>query len=118
MVPMTSATHKREVSMHTIEKIGGTSMSDYAAVRDNIVLHGGAGGNLYGRVFVVSAYGGITDLLLEHKRSGEPGVYALFAGAADDDGNADHWEAQLAQVLEARAEGRRAGKERARRAPT
>ena len=90
--------------MHTIEKIGGTSMSDYAAVRDNIVLHGGAGGNLYGRVFVVSAYGGITDLLLEHKRSGEPGVYALFAGAADDDGNADHWEAQLDQVLEAMLE--------------
>lgn len=90
--------------MHTIEKIGGTSMSDYAAVRDNIVLHGGAGGKLYGRVFVVSAYGGITDLLLEHKRSGEPGVYALFAGAADDDGNADHWEAQLDRVLHAMLE--------------
>lgn len=86
---------------HTIEKIGGTSMSDYAAVRDNIVLHGGAKKDIYGRVFVVSAYGGITDLLLEHKRSGEPGVYALFAGAADDDGIADHWEAQLDRVLSA-----------------
>ncbi|HLV27743.1 MAG TPA: aspartate kinase [Burkholderiaceae bacterium] len=86
---------------HTVEKIGGTSMSDYAAVRDNIVKHGGKGGNLFGRIFVVSAYGGITDMLLEHKRSGEPGVYALFAGAGDDEGNADHWEAQLDRVLSA-----------------
>lgn len=101
---MTSATHKKEVSMHTIEKIGGTSMSDYAAVRDNIVLHGRHAQNPYGRVFVVSAYGGITDLLLEHKRNGEPGVYALFAGAADDAGNAGHWEAQLDRVLEAMLE--------------
>lgn len=95
--------HRKQVSemQHTIEKIGGTSMSDYAAVRDNIILHGGANKDIYGRVFVVSAYGGITDLLLEHKRSGEPGVYALFAGETDDEGNADHWEAQLDRVLNA-----------------
>lgn len=37
----------------------------------------------YGRIFVVSAYGGITNLLLEHKKTGEQGVYARFA---DDDG--------------------------------
>ncbi len=37
----------------------------------------------YGRIFVVSAYGGITDLLLEHKKTGARGVYARFA---DDDG--------------------------------
>lgn len=86
---------------HTVEKIGGTSMSDYAAVRDNIVMHGGQNKNLYGRIFVVSAYGGVTDMLLEHKRSGEPGVYALFAGTADDEGNTDHWEAQLDRVLSA-----------------
>src|SRR5690554_5084272 len=98
---MTSAGHEVTLMQHTIEKIGGTSMSDYASVRDNIILHGGAEKDIYGRVFVVSAYGGITDLLLEHKRSGEPGVYALFAGAADDEGNADHWEAQLDRVLSA-----------------
>lgn len=86
---------------HTVEKIGGTSMSDYHAVRDNIILHGGKNNGLYGRIFVVSAYGGITDMLLEHKRSGEPGVYALFAGTADDGENADHWEAQLDRVLDA-----------------
>lgn len=78
---------------HTVEKIGGTSMSDYAAVRDNIILkNGGAavrgvanGGaieqGVYQRIFVVSAYGGITDMLLEHKKSGRPGVFALFAAA-------------------------------------
>src|SRR5690554_2797486 len=87
---------------HTVEKIGGTSMSDYAAVRDNIVLHGGQAKNLYGRIFVVSAYGGVTDMLLEHKRGGDPGVYALFAGKAEEEaGNTDHWEAQLDRVLSA-----------------
>ncbi|MEL0082620.1 MAG: aspartate kinase [Gammaproteobacteria bacterium] len=70
--------------MHTIEKIGGTSMSDYAAVRDNIILNTGDQG-LYQRVFVVSAYGGVTDQLLEQKKSGQPGVYGLFASGIEDD---------------------------------
>jgi aspartate kinase len=70
--------------MHTIEKIGGTSMSDYVSVRDNIILKSSNTGSLYQRVFVVSAYGGITDKLLEHKRSGQPGVYGLFASSIED----------------------------------
>ncbi|SEA45407.1 aspartate kinase [Microbulbifer marinus] len=76
---------------HTVEKIGGTSMSDYAAVRDNIILKNGgaaigkaAGEGVYQRIFVVSAYGGITDLLLEHKKSGRPGIFALFAGSDEE----------------------------------
>ena len=60
----------------SVEKIGGTSMSAYEAVRDNIILYPQ---NPYNRVFVVSAYGGVTNLLLEHKKTGEPGVYGLFA---------------------------------------
>ncbi len=93
---------------HTVEKIGGTSMSNYAAVRDNVLVGKRRGDELYQRIFVVSAYGGITDLLLEHKRSGEPGVYALFAhsdgsffsadGGHDDRGN---WQVRLDQVAEA-----------------
>lgn len=71
--------------LHTIEKIGGTSMSDYASVRDNVVLKPTTN-NLYQRVFVVSAYAGITDKLLEHKKSGQPGVYSLFAGGLEDRG--------------------------------
>ncbi len=61
---------------HTVEKIGGTSMSAYDAVMDNIFLYPS---NPYNRVFVVSAYAGITDALLECKRSGKPGIYRLLA---------------------------------------
>ena len=51
----------------------------------------------YGRLFVVSAFGGITDLLLEHKKSGEPGVFARFANDEDDHG----WLDALSTVAEA-----------------
>ncbi|AWB65116.1 aspartate kinase [Saccharobesus litoralis] len=70
--------------MHTIEKIGGTSMSDYISVRDNIILQPATDGSLYNRVFVVSAYGGITDKLLESKKNGQPGIYKLFANSLED----------------------------------
>lgn len=59
-------------------------MSDYTSVRDNIILKG-RGNTIYQRVFVVSAYGGITDRLLENKKSGRPGVYGLFASGIEDD---------------------------------
>ena len=79
---------------HSVEKIGGTSMSDYVSVRDNIILQPAQKGNLYQRVFVVSAYGGITDKLLEHKKNGQPGVYALFANAVND----ESWLSALLQL--------------------
>ncbi|AJQ95122.1 aspartate kinase [Gynuella sunshinyii] len=82
------------MNSHTVEKIGGTSMSDYAAVRNNIVLSPYHKENPYQRVFVVSAYGGITNLLLEHKKTGQAGVYALFANGVKD----DSWKTSL-QVL-------------------
>ncbi len=68
---------------HSVEKIGGTSMSDYEAVRDNIIFNPAQ--SLYQRIFVVSAYGGITNDLLEHKKSGKPGIYALFASNENND---------------------------------
>jgi len=71
---------------HTVEKIGGTSMSDYGSVRDNIFLNEQLGGDIYSRIFVVSAYGGITNRLLEHKKSGEAGIYALFSGSTSEEG--------------------------------
>ncbi|MDP1641905.1 MAG: aspartate kinase [Phenylobacterium sp.] len=67
---------------HTVEKIGGTSISNTDAVMDNILVGDRRGADLYGRIFVVSAYAGITNQLLEHKKTGTPGVYALFAGAS------------------------------------
>ena len=69
---------------HTVEKIGGTSMSDTESVLNNILLGERQGDELYNRIFVVSAYAGITDMLLEHKKTGEPGVHALFAGSESE----------------------------------
>ncbi len=70
---------------HVVEKIGGTSMSDYVSVRDNIIFKPVKKDTLYKRIFVVSAYAGITDKLLEHKKSSQPGVYAFFANSLEDD---------------------------------
>ena len=84
------------MKQHTVEKIGGTSMSDYAAIRDNIVKHPSKEDQYYNRVFVVSAYGGITNKLLEHKKSGQPGVYALFANGQND----DSWSHTLNELRE------------------
>jgi len=61
--------------MLTVEKIGGTSMSALNDVIKNIILFERTGDQLYNRVFVVSAFWGVTDLLLENKKTGEPGVY-------------------------------------------
>ncbi|MCL3882172.1 aspartate kinase [Marivita sp. GX14005] len=73
-------------SSYTVEKIGGTSMSRVRELKDTLFIAGRAGADLYGRVFVVSAFGGITNLLLEHKKSGEPGVYGHFSSAQSDHG--------------------------------
>lgn len=59
---------------HTVEKIGGTSMAAFDAVLDNILLKPK---NVYQRVFVVSAFAGITDALLECKKTAKPGIYRL-----------------------------------------
>lgn len=64
---------------HTVEKIGGTSMSRVDDVFDNVLIGDRTGDALYNRIFVVSAYGGMTDQLLEHKKSSDAGVYALFS---------------------------------------
>lgn len=72
----------QSLGSHTVEKIGGTSMINFAAVRDNIVLNRE---QTYKRIFVVSAYGGVTDALLEHKKSGDPGIYARFASGVNND---------------------------------
>ncbi|QGZ29381.1 aspartate kinase [Stutzerimonas stutzeri] len=70
--------------MHTVEKIGGTSMSRFDELLNNIFIGQREGDALYQRVFVVSAYSGMTNLLLEHKKTGEPGVYQRFADARNE----------------------------------
>ena len=71
--------------MHTVEKIGGTSMSRFQELMDTILIGKRSEDQLYNRIFVVSAYGGITNQLLEHKKTGEPGVYARFANAESEE---------------------------------
>ena len=77
---------------HTVEKIGGTSMSRFGEVLQNIIIGKRNNNEVYNRIFIVSAYGGITNMLLEHKKSGANGVYSYFA-ACDD-----RWENALDEV--------------------
>src|SRR5512133_3347057 len=65
--------------MITVEKIGGTSMSQFGEVLKNIMLRDPK--NVFGRVYIVSAYSGVTNELLEHKKTGAPGIYAKFVQA-------------------------------------
>ncbi len=80
---------------HTVEKIGGTSMSRLDELVEPLFKRADAAG-AYNRIFVVSAFGGITDLLLEHKKTGEAGVYACFANDEDPHG----WLDALSRVAE------------------
>jgi len=73
--------------MISVEKIGGTSMSRFDDVLRNIMLRDPK--RVYGRVYVVSAYAGVTNQLLEHKKTGEPGIYARFAAGGDFDAALD-----------------------------
>lgn len=92
------------MTAHSVEKIGGTSMSNYAAVRDNIVLGPECTEVQYNRVFVVSAYGGITDKLLEHKKTGQPGVFELFSRGVADHGWRDALTGLKSDLLAINAE--------------
>ncbi|MBN1971658.1 MAG: aspartate kinase [Candidatus Delongbacteria bacterium] len=65
--------------MLRVEKIGGTSMSRFKEILQNIFLYEN---KIYGRIFVVSAYSGVTDILLENKKNNNPGVFGAFP---DDD---------------------------------
>ncbi|MDO3643368.1 aspartate kinase [Mucilaginibacter sp. L3T2-6] len=69
--------------MLTVEKIGGTSMTALNDVINNIILFNRSGKELYNRIFVVSAFSGVTNLLLENKKTGEPGVYHKLANFKD-----------------------------------
>jgi aspartate kinase len=62
---------------HSVEKFGGVTLC-WPDLCDRVMLGRRVGESRYRRIFVVSAYAGITDLLLEDKRSGRPGVFGLF----------------------------------------
>ena len=81
------------MGIHTVEKIGGTSMTRFGELMENILIGNRRGPELYNRIFVVSAYGGVTNLLLENKKTAEPGIFAAFA-AGDRS-----WADKLAQHI-------------------
>ena len=83
--------------MLTVEKIGGTSMSAFQDVVKNIVIGNRNPSQYYNRIFVVSAYNNVTNWLLEHKKTGEPGVYQKFANGQDYN---LHLEALLEKLLQ------------------
>lgn len=80
---------------HSVEKIGGTSMAATSTLFDNVLVAGRTGEALYRRIFVVSAYAGMTNLLLEDKKTGEAGVHAYFAR------NDSSWRGALDRVSDA-----------------
>jgi len=53
-------------------------MSQFQDVMKNIIKGDRKGDELYNRIFVVSAYNNVTNWLLEHKKTGEPGIYNKF----------------------------------------
>ncbi|AFM40192.1 aspartokinase [Desulfosporosinus acidiphilus SJ4] len=79
--------------MLTVEKIGGTSMSQFQNVLNDIIGYPDSEGFRYGRVFVVSAYAGVTNWLLEDKKTKAPGVYQHFI-------KGEGHEASINQLLE------------------
>jgi aspartate kinase len=78
----------------TVEKIGGTSMSEFQDVLKNIIGRPGEERFSYNRVFVVSAYAGVTNLLLEDKKNSKPGIYKSFIN------NDDIYKKQLDELIE------------------
>lgn len=54
-------------------------MSKFSEVLNNIIITPGKKrGDFYNRIFVVSAYNNVTNWLLEHKKTKEPGIYQKF----------------------------------------
>lgn len=71
--------------MLTVEKIGGTSMSKFEDVMNNIIMKPCNVCDYYNRIFVVSAYNNVTNWLLEHKKTKVPGIYLKFVNNEDYD---------------------------------
>jgi aspartate kinase len=84
--------------MLTVEKIGGTSMSKFGDCLNNVIRGNRTGAELYGRIFVVSAYNNVTNWLLEHKKTGEPGVYARFLHNEDYEAALDSICSRLLEI--------------------
>lgn len=64
-------------------------MSKFEDCLKNIIIGSRPANELYNRIFVVSAYNNVTNRLLEHKKTGEPGVYTKFLHNGDYESELD-----------------------------
>jgi aspartate kinase len=84
--------------MLTVEKIGGTSMSAFQDVLQNIIIGRRRPEEMYNRIFVVSAYNNVTNWLLEHKKTSESGIYVKFLNKEDYKGALDGLLQKLLEI--------------------
>jgi aspartate kinase len=84
--------------MLTVEKIGGTSMSQFQDVLKNIIIGNRKSDEYFNRIFVVSAYNNVTNWLLEHKKTKEPGVYLKFVKNEDYEKALDELLVKLIEI--------------------
>lgn len=73
-------------------------MSKFRDVLNNIILFGRKPGDYYNRIYVVSAYNNVTNWLLEHKKTGEPGIYMKFVNNEDYTGAMDGLLEKLIEI--------------------
>lgn len=86
--------------MLAVEKIGGTSMSQFEDVLHNIIGSPSSSRFRFGRVFVVSAYAGVTNKLLEDKKTKAPGIYRNFINGEDCEPSLDRLLFDLLEINE------------------
>jgi len=84
--------------MLTVEKIGGTSMSAFHDVLNNIIIGKRKPAEYYNRILVVSAYNNVTNWLLEHKKTGEPGIYVKFLNNEKYEAALDELQCKLIEI--------------------
>ena len=58
-------------------------MTQFGDVLKNIIIGKRKKNEYYNRIFVVSAYSNVTNWLLEHKKTGAPGIYVKFVNNDD-----------------------------------
>ena len=73
-------------------------MSKFGDVLRNIIIGNRKKNEYYNRIFVVSAYNNVTNWLLEHKKTREPGVYDFFVRGGDYKGELDRLLAKLLDI--------------------
>ncbi len=77
-----------------VEKVGGTSMLKTSALLNSVILRDL--NEFDRRVLVVSAFGGVTNILLENKHDQTPGVYSFFQKNWNQK-NDNAWQSRLSE---------------------